>query len=74
MSAQLHKVYPRTVSWFSRKEVICIYTFHKGQANITRADRIVFYTDGEKLLKYTLIFRPMLEHQWAQGQDVTSSK
>lgn len=74
MSTQLHKVYSRTVSWFSRKEVICIYIFRKNQANITGADRIMFYTDREKLLKNTLIFRPMLEHQWAHRQDVTSSK
>lgn len=31
-------------------------------------------TVREKLLKNTLIFRPMLEHQWAHNQDVTSSK
>lgn len=74
MSTPLHKVYSRTVSWFSRKEVIWIYIFCKNQANITRADRIMFYTDREKLLKNTLIFRPMLEHQWVHRQDVTSSK
>lgn len=74
MSTQLHKVYSRTVSWFSRKEVIWIYIFRKNKANITGPDRIMFYTDREKLLKNTLIFRPMLEHQWAHTQDVTSSK
>lgn len=31
-------------------------------------------TVREKLLKNTLIFRPMLEHQWAHNQAVTSSK
>lgn len=25
-----------------------IYSFHKGQANITRADRIMFYTDSQR--------------------------
>lgn len=68
MSTQLHKVYSRTASWFSRKEVIRIYIFCKSQANITRADRIMFYTDREKLLKNTLIFRPVLASVGAQAR------
>lgn len=40
-------VYSGTVLRFSRR-VLWIYTFHKGQANITRAERIMFYTDSQR--------------------------
>lgn len=75
MSTEWCDVYSRTVSRFSGKEVLWVYSFHKSQANITRAERIMFYTDSQsKAFKNTLIFRPVLEHQWAHNQAVTHQR
>lgn len=47
MSTEWCDVYSRTVLRCSGR-VFWIYTFHKGQANITRAERIMFYTDSQR--------------------------
>lgn len=75
MSTEWCDVYSRTVLRFSGKEVLWVYSFHKGQANITRTERIMFYTNSQsKAFKKHSNLQASVRAPVAPNQAVTSSK